>query len=65
MKYVHLTYNFVTAKPKVVPIVLGAVRRLAIICFRALNQNLGGRRFEDDRQREAVLTQRHLKQDAD
>jgi hypothetical protein len=49
VKYVHMTYNFVTAKRKVVPVVLGAVRRLGIICFRALNQNLGGRRFKDDR----------------
>jgi hypothetical protein len=32
MKYVNMTYNFLIAKPKVVPIVLGAVRRLGIIC---------------------------------
>jgi len=49
MKYVRMTCNFVTAKPKVVPVVLGAVRRVGIICFRALNQNLGGRKFKDDR----------------
>jgi hypothetical protein len=46
MKYVHMTYNFVNAKLKAVPIVLGAIRRLGIICFRALNQNLGGRRLK-------------------
>jgi hypothetical protein len=33
MKYVHMTYNFVTAKPKVVPVVLRAVCRLGIMCF--------------------------------
>jgi len=48
MKCVHVTYNSVTAKPKVVPIALEAVRRQGIICFRSLNKNLGGSRFKND-----------------